>query len=656
MTTAHERGGTGGDSEAVDHSGTGGHHGSRAVHGPAPALALAALGVVYGDIGTSPLYAFRESFLGHGHELAVTEANVVGVLSLIFWSLVLIISVKYLAFVMRADNEGEGGILALTSLVTPPGVLRGRRRWLLILLGLFGTALLYGDGMITPAISVLSAVEGTEVATEAFTGWVLPVAVVVLVGLFAIQKRGTEAIGRMFGPVMVIWFGVVAVLGLSHILDEPEVFQALNPLYGVRFFADNGFTGFRALGAVFLCVTGGEALYADMGHFGRRPIVLGWFSFVLPALLLNYFGQGAVLLGDASAVDNPFYRLAPSWGVLPLVVLATAATVIASQALISGAFSLTMQAVQLGYSPRIEIRHTSARAFGQIYVPAVNWGLMVACIALVIGFGSSTNLAGAYGVAVTTTMGVTTLLFYVVLRERFRWSAVTAGALCAAFLTMELGYFGANLLKIPTGGWFPIVVGAAVFTVLTTWRTGRRLLGERIRGGGQSLEEFVDTLLTVGHPGEQLPRVAGTAVFMSSNPRLVPPALVANVRYNRVLHQSVVVVSVVTDDVPRVPPANRAEVHDLGHGIHQVVLHYGFMDEPDVPAGLRQGEAERLGVHPDKTTYFLGAESLLVTRRPGMARWRERLFAVLNRNATNAADFFSLPPESTVTIGMRVEL
>ncbi|MFP3899369.1 MAG: potassium transporter Kup [Acidimicrobiia bacterium] len=655
MTSA-ANGGTGADdTEPVDAGARGGPD-MPAAGGPAAALALAALGVVYGDIGTSPLYAFRESFTGHGHELAVSDANVLGVLSLIFWSLIVIISVKYLAFVMRADNDGEGGILALTSLVTPEGVTAGRRRWLLVLIGIFGTALLYGDGMITPAISVLSAVEGTEVATEAFERWVLPLAVVILVGLFVIQRRGTASIGRLFGPVMVVWFGTLAVLGLVQIVDHPGIFRALDPLRGAEFFAHNGFTGFLALGSVFLVVTGGEALYADMGHFGRRPIALGWFSFVLPALLLNYFGQGAMLLGDPGAVENPFYRLAPAWGVLPLVVLATAATVIASQALISGAFSLTMQAVQLGYSPRVEIRHTSPTAFGQIYVPAVNWGLMLACIALVVGFGSSTNLAAAYGVAVTTTMVVTTLLFYVILRERFGWSTGAAGALCAGFLTAELGYFGANLFKVPAGGWFPLVVGAVVFALLTTWRTGRRLLGERIRGGGQPLESFLADLFAERRGAEPVSRVPGTAAFLSSTPALVPPALAANVRYNRVLHATVLTVSVVTDEVPRVPPADRAEVRDLGHGVHQVVLHYGFMEDPDVPTGLTEGAARPLRVRADATTYFLGAESLLVTRRPGMVRWREHLFALMSRNATNAADYFSLPPEATVTVGMRIEL
>ncbi|MGV3758230.1 MAG: potassium transporter Kup, partial [Actinomycetota bacterium] len=429
-------------------------------------LSLAALGVVYGDIGTSPLYAMRESLEGHGHVLDVSEANVLGLLSLIFWSLVIVISVKYLVFVMRAHNQGEGGILALTALVTPDEHLRSRTRFALIAVGLFGTALLYGDGMITPAISVLSAVEGTEVATEALDHWVVPIACVILVGLFAVQRRGTASIGKVFGPVMVVWFATLGTLGLAHIVDEPSVLRALSPSYAVEFFLDNGFKGFLALGSVFLVVTGGEALYADMGHFGTRPIKLGWFGLVLPGLVLNYFGQGALLLGDPGAVENPFYRLVPEAFVLPLVVLATMATVIASQALISGAFSLTMQAVQLGYAPRFRIVHTSDRAIGQIYIPAVNWVLMVACLGLVVGFGSSTALAAAYGVAVTMTMVITTVLFAVVAHERFRWPKHLVGVLAVAFLVVDLAFFGANVFKIPAGGWFPLVVGALVMTLL----------------------------------------------------------------------------------------------------------------------------------------------------------------------------------------------
>lgn len=620
------------------------------------ALTLSALGVVYGDIGTSPLYAFRESFLGHGHRLQVAEPNILGVLSLIFWSLVVIISIKYVALVMRSDNQGEGGILALTSLVTRAGNLTARRRWILVLVGLLGAALFYGDGMITPAISVLSAVEGTEVATEAFEGFVVPIAVAILVGLFAVQKRGTASIGRLFGPVMLLWFGTLAVLGAVQIVGHPTIFRALNPLYGADFFARNGVNGFLALGSVFLVVTGGEALYADMGHFGRRPIAIGWFALVFPALLLSYFGQGAMLLGEPRSIDNPFYRMAPDWGVLPLVLLASVATIIASQALISGAFSLTMQSVQFGYAPRVEIRHTSPMAFGQIYVPAVNWTLSVACIGLVVGFRSSTGLAAAYGVAVTTTMLITTLLFYVVLRDRFRWKVGTARSLCAGLFTAETSFFAANLFKIPVGGWFPLAIGALVFTVLTTWRTGRRLVGERIRGAGVPTTVFLDSLFASEQKPPEVVRVPGTAVFLFASPTLAPPALVANVEYNQVLHETVVIVSVVTDEVPRVLPARRSEARDLGHGVHQVVLHYGFTEGPDVPTGLGQGPANRLAVHADPTTYFLGAEFLVVTDRPGMVRWRERLFARLSRNASNAADYFSLPADCTVTVGLRVEL
>jgi KUP system potassium uptake protein len=616
------------------------------------ATSLAALGVVYGDIGTSPLYAMRETLEGPGHVLAVSEDNVLGVLSLILWSLVIVISIKYLVFVMRADNDREGGILALTSLITPEKRSRGRRRFVLIAIGLFGTALLYGDGMITPAISVLSAVEGTEVATENLEQFVIPIACIILVGLFSVQKRGTATIGRLFGPVMVIWFSTLAVLGVIHIADEPGVFQAVDPRHAVEFFADNGFKGFLALGSVFLVVTGGEALYADMGHFGRRPIAVGWFGLVLPGLLLNYFGQGALLLGDPEAIENPFYRLVPDAFVLPLVVLATMATIIASQALISGAFSLTMQAVQLGYSPRFKIVHTSPHAFGQIYIPAINWVLMVACIGLVVGFRSSTALAAAYGVAVTITMVVTTLLFYVVARERFQWAGWAAVTVCGAFLVVDLAYFGANVFKIPDGGWFPLVVGAIVFSLLTTWRTGRQILGDRLRRGQLHLGTFLNSVFRAGGPT----RVRGTAVFLSSMPDTVPPALLANFRHNEVLHERVIVLAVATEHVPRVLPAERSTVTDHGNGVWSVVLHYGFMEDPDVPRGLSEGRASKLRVHADQTTYFIGSESLVVTDRPGMARWREHLFRLMSRNATTASDYFRLPSEDTMTVGRQVEL
>jgi KUP system potassium uptake protein len=613
-------------------------------------LSLAALGVVYGDIGTSPLYAVRESLEGHGHVIDVTEANVLGLLSLIFWSLVVVISIKYLLFVMRADNQGEGGILALTALVTPDGHLRTPTRFALISVGLFGTALLYGDGMITPAISVLSAVEGTRVATESLDRFVIPISCVILVGLFAVQRRGTASIGKVFGPVMVVWFGTLAALGLIHIVDEPSVFRAIDPRYGMDFFLENGFDGFLALGSVFLVVTGGEALYADMGHFGTRPIKLGWFALVLPALVLNYFGQGALLLGEPDAIESPFYRLVPESFVLPLVVLATMATIIASQALISGAFSLTMQAVQLGYAPRFRIVHTSDRAIGQIYIPAVNWVLMLACLGLVLGFRSSTNLAAAYGVAVTMTMVITTLLFAVVARERFGWSKAAVGAAAVVFLAIDLAFFGANIFKIPAGGWFPLVVGAIVMTLLTTWRTGRRIVSERISRARVPLDDFLGGL-------DEAPiRVPGTAVYLFSVPGATPPALIANHRHNHVLHERVVVLSIVTAERPRVSPEERAEVSQHGNGIASVVLRYGFMEEPDVSVGLAEGAAAELGIDSSSVDFFLGSEQLIVTQRAGMAQWREHLFAFMSRNATTAANYFGIPPERTTIVGMRVEL
>jgi len=620
--------------------------------GPVALLALGALGIVYGDIGTSPLYAFRETFHGHGHELAVTETNVLGILSLVFWSLVVVISIKYLLFVMRADNNGEGGILALVALVRGDDPSKSRRN-MLILLGVFGTALLYGDAAITPAISVLSAIEGTEIAAPGLSDWVIPISCVILVGLFFIQQRGTAVIGRFFGPVMVVWFSVLGVLGAAKILSEPSVLRAVNPGYAARFFTENGHTGFLALGAVFLVVTGGEALYADMGHFGRRPIKLAWFTIVLPALLLNYFGQGALLIADHEAVESPFFKLAPSWSLYPLVALATVATIIASQALISGVFSLTLQAIQLGYAPRHRVRHTSAEAIGQIYIPAVNWALMAACIALVIGFGSSADLAAAYGVAVTSTMLITTVLFYVVLREQFGWAAGRAKALCGVFLVIDAAFLGANVFKIPAGGWFPLLVAGAMFSLMTTWRTGRRLVAERSRRNDVPLRELMSG---IGRSPELSQRVPGMAVYLFSSPGLAPPALVANLRHNKALHERVIILSVITAPAPRVLPARRATVEEVGQGVHQVVLHYGFMEEPDVPLGICQGAARHLAVDTAHVTYFLGTEVLRVTEREGMAMWREHLFATISRNATPAAVYFNLPLSQTITLGTAIEL
>ncbi len=608
-------------------------------------LSLGALGIVFGDIGTSPLYAFRESFEGAGHELAVTDQNVLGVLSLIFWSLLLVIAVKYLAFVMRADNDGEGGILALTALVTPPGTVR-QRRWLLVLVGLFGTALLYGDGMITPAISVLSAVEGTEVATSRTEPFVVPAAVVILAAVFAVQRRGTGAVGRLFGPVIVVWFVVLGLLGAIEMARAPDVIDAVAPIHAVRLFSENGVTGFLVLGSVFLVVTGGEALFADMGHFGRVPIAVAWYGLVLPGLLLNYFGQGALLLSQPEAIDNPFYRLAPGWGLVPLVVLATAASVIASQALISGAFSLTHQAAQLGYVPRMRIEHTSARERGQVYVPAVNWALMLACIGLVLGFRSSTSLAAAYGVAVTMTMGITTLIFYVVVRERLGWTRATAGTVCGLFLVVDLAFFGANIPKIPHGGWFPLVAAAVVFTLLTTWHTGRRLVAERLRAGRETLGDLAAELAENPHP-----RVPGTAVYLFSLAGSTPPALRANLELQGTLRERVIVLSVETGDVPKVQPVYRLKIQDLGCGIHQARLRLGFMDRPDIPAELRF----ELG-DTDDFTYVLGSEAITVTDQHGMAPWRERLFKIMHRNAASPADYFDLPFDRTFTVAKHIEL
>jgi KUP system potassium uptake protein len=613
-------------------------------------LSLTALGIVYGDIGTSPLYAVRESF-HPSHGLSVTPQNILGVLSLIFWSLILVISVKYLALVLRADNRGEGGILALAALCTPMFVRRRGGRWWLIMLGLFGTALLYGDGAITPAISVLSAVEGLEVATPLFAPYIIPITIVILIALFLAQRHGTARVGVMFGPVTLLWFATLAVLGIRQIVQEPGVLAAASPLHAVTFFLENGWRGFVVLGSVFLVVTGGEALYADMGHFGRRPIRVVWFLIVLPALLINYFGQGALLIHTPAAVENPFYRMTPEWALYPVVAIATAATVIASQALISGAFSLTMQAVQLGYIPRVAIEHTSAREFGQIYIPGVNWALMLACIGLVLGFRSSSSLAAAYGVAVTTTMAITTLLLFIVMRERWRWSLPRAAMVIGFFLIIDLAFWGANLIKIPHGGWFPLVVGAIIFGLMATWKRGRQILTDRLGEGALPIELFVQD---VG--ARSAARVPGTAVFMYSNADATPPALLHNLKHNKLLHERVVFLAVITAETPHVQAENRATVDNLGQGFHRLRLHYGFMEEPDVPGALAELKDKGMEFKPMETTYFLGRETLIPSRRPGMAIWRKHLFATMNRNARTATSFFCLPPNRVVELGAQIEL
>ena len=613
-------------------------------------LTLAALGVVYGDIGTSPIYAMREAL--HGvHGVAASHDNVLGLLSLILWALILVISVKYLMFVMRADNCGEGGMIALTALVTPATASARRHRLILVLVGLFGASLLYGDGMITPAISVLSAVEGLEVATPVFTPYVIPITIVILIALFWVQHRGTARIGSIFGPVMLAWFAVLAALGVAQIIQHPAVLAAMNPSYGVRFFAQNGSHGFVVLGSVFLAVTGGEALYADMGHFGIRPIRLTWFFYVLPALVLNYFGQGALVLADPEAAEHPFFRLAPDWALIPMVVLTTAATVIASQAVISGAFSLTRQAVQLGYLPRMHIQHTSTTQIGQIYIPGLNWVLMIACIGLVVGFESSSNLAAAYGVAVTTDMVFTSILFAVVARSRWHWSLPAVIALATSFLAVDLAFWGASLLKIPSGGWFPLVIAGVVFTIMTTWNHGRAILAERIAERTIPFDRFLAEI--TAHPPT---RVKGTAVYMVRDPRGTPHALIQNLKHNRILHERIVLLAVLTDATSHVPDAERVEVETLAPTIHRVVAHHGFAEDPGVPELLERLRSEKLHIDPAETTFFLGRETLLATNRPGMAIWRERLFAVLSRNARRATVFFRLPPDRVVELGAQIEL
>jgi KUP system potassium uptake protein len=612
-------------------------------------LTLTTIGVVYGDIGTSPLYAMRECFYG-SHSVPPTQENVLGVLSLIIYSLLLVISIKYIAVVMRADNEGEGGILALTALL--PSQNGNGSRWpTLVLMGIFGAALLYGDGMITPAITVLGAIEGLKVTTPLFQPYVVPIAVAILIGVFAIQSHGTHRVGRLFGPIMVCWFVVIALLGVIWLVERPVVLTAFDPRHAVAFFAEHRLHGFAVLGAVFLVVTGGEALYADMGHFGKQPIRLAWFSLVLPALLLNYFGQGALLLMDPAAIEQPFFLLAPSWALLPLVVLATAAAIIASQALISGAFSLTRQAIQLGYSPRLDIEHTSSYEMGQVYVPQVNWALMVSTIAIVIGFGSSTALAAAYGIAVTLTMVITAILLHIVATERWQWPAWIAFTVTGIFLTVDLAFFGANALKIAHGGWLPLVIGTVLFTLMTTWKTGRRIVAQRLTARAIPLEGFMARI------AENRPaRVPGTAVFMTAQPRGTPPALAHNLRYNKVLHEHVVTLMVTTQPVPHVPDAKRATVRGLGQGVFDVIVRYGFMEDPNVPDALAFACEHGLKIDNDDVTFFLGRETLIVSRTPGMTMWRERLFVLMARNAVRATAFFRLPPERVVELGVQVEI
>jgi len=616
-------------------------------------LAVGAIGVVFGDIGTSPLYAFRETFAGH-HILEPDKLHIYGVLSLIFWSMMLVVTIKYVMIIMRADNKGEGGSLALLALISrsSPGA-----RWTggMTLLGVFATALFYGDSMITPAISVLSAVEGLTVVEAGLAPLVLPIAIAILIGLFLIQSRGTAKVGLLFGPIMLLYFVVLSVLGLAQIVYHPSILLALNPLYAIEFFISDGVLAFLALGSVVLAVTGAEALYADMGHFGRNPIRVSWLFFVLPALMLNYLGQGAMILSmdieaARSSIHNPFFLLAPESLRFPLVVLATMATVIASQAVISGAFSVTQQAIQLGFIPRLRIAHTSARTAGQIYIPAVNWALMIMVIVLVLSFQTSSNLAAAYGIAVTGAMLIDTTLLVVVLFQLWKWNKIAAGLLLGVFFIVDFAYFGANLTKVPDGGWFPLLIGLVAFTLLTTWAKGRQLMISRLREAAMPVSVFVKSAAS------SATRVPGTAVFMTSASDGVPHALLHNLKHNKVLHERVVLLTVMIEDYPYVDEDQRVELKDLDQGFFRLVLRYGFMEDPDVPAALRTVEDCGAQFKMMETSFFLARQTLIASDHPGMAIWREKLFAWMLRNAESAMEFFRLPTNRVVELGSQVEI
>jgi KUP system potassium uptake protein len=611
-------------------------------------LVLGAIGVVYGDIGTSPLYAIQATFAGT-HPLPVVEANIFGVLSVMFWTIMLLVSFKYVTIILRADNHGEGGSLALLALVSELTTRFPKLKWFVTALGVFAAALFYGDGMITPAISVLSAVEGLDLVSHQFKDYILPATVLILTGLFFIQKRGTGAVGMAFGPIMIIWFVCLAVFGVIEIAQNPQIMLALNPVYAYRFLSADPHLSFLALGAIVLAITGGEALYADMGHFGKYPIRLAWFSFVLPALVLNYFGQGALLLQNPQAIQNPFYLLAPASALVPLVLLATAATVIASQAVISGAYSIAHQSVQMGFLPRLEIRQTSSQAQGQIYVPFTNWTLYVAVVFLVFAFQSSTNLAAAYGIAVTGTMTITTMMMAFVIVLLWRWPLVFSIPLIAVLLIVDLTYFAANALKIPQGGWFPLGIALVSFTVLTTWKRGRELMFAEIARQSVPLQIILDGM-------DDVPRVSGTAVFLTPVGEGAPSAMLHNLKHNHVLHERNVLLTVVVEDKPYVTRGNRFLVKDMGKNFYRVKLYYGFMQTPDIPLALELCGAQGLPFDMMTTSFFTSRAVIVSSGKPGMAKWRERLFLVLSKNAMNAADFFNIPANRVVEMGTRIEI
>jgi KUP system potassium uptake protein len=630
-------------------------HGHGHGSGPVYKLVIGAVGIVFGDIGTSPIYAFRETFTGH-HSMVPEPFRIYGVLSLIFWSMMIVVTIKYVTIIMRADNKGEGGSLALLALINRK---TEGARWTapIVLLGVFATALFYGDSMITPAMSVLSAAEGLTVVDPGFERWVIPISVIILIGLFGIQSRGTALVGAFFGPIMVTYFGVIAILGVLQIGNHPEILWALSPLYAMQFFVNDGFTAFLALGSVVLAITGAEALYADMGHFGRNPIRLSWLWFVMPGLMLNYLGQGAMIIGlDAAgageAIKNPFFLLAPEALRLPLVILAILATIIASQAVISGAFSLTQQAIQLGFIPRMRIEHTSERAAGQIYIPFINWALMVMVLLLVTSFQTSSKLAAAYGIAVTGAMFIDTCLLAVVLFQLWHWNKILSVTLIAIFFAVDTAYLASNLTKIPDGGWFPLLIGMIIFTFLTTWSKGRKLMMERMAEAAMPIKVFIDSAAS------SATRVRGTAVFMTSTIGGVPHALLHNLKHNKVLHERVILLTVKIADVPYVDVASgkRCRMEDLGNGFHRMILKYGFMEEPNVPAALQDVTSCGPAFKMMDTSFFLARQTLLPSSRPGMAIWREHLFSWMLRNAESAMEFFRLPTNRVVELGSQVEI
>ena len=612
-------------------------------------LSLSALGIVYGDIGTSPLYALKECFIGH-NAMPPTDDNVLGILSLIFWSLIIVISIKYLLLVMRADNDGEGGILALMALVKTENS-KGFKYLLVLTIGLFGAALLYGDGIITPAISVLSAVEGLKVATPFFEPVIIPLTVIILTVLFAVQYKGTAGVGKIFGPVTFIWFITIALLGIISVFETPEVLKSVNPKFAVNFFVENGFHGFIILGSVFLVVTGGEALYADMGHFGCKPIKLAWFTLVLPCLLMNYFGQGALLLRDHKAVENPFYLLSPEWALYPLVILATFATVIASQAVISGAFSLTFQALQLGYLPRLRINHTSEEERGQIYIPQLNWILFIATIALVLGFKSSSNLAAAYGIAVTTTMVITTTLLFVAMRKLWHWKLPLAIIVTSFFLLIDVSFWGANLLKFAQGGWVPMAIGAIIYFMMITWNKGRKNLLEKIHQQTMSLENFITEILSI-----RMIAIPGTAIYMSSNSKGTPPPLILNIKHNRLLHKQIIILTVKFLKVPHIKPEDSIQIEQPTEGFYRVIANFGFMDVTNIQQIIELLEKTGIKIKLSNTTFFLGRETLIPRKKKGFGMLTDKLFILMSNNAQRATDFFNIPPNRVYEVGTQVEL